>query len=34
MTAAEALILLAASSAYLRLRLRWWTAVPVGQPGT
>jgi integral membrane protein (TIGR01906 family) len=33
LTAAEALALLAASTAYLRLRLRWWTAVPVGQPG-
>jgi integral membrane protein (TIGR01906 family) len=33
MTAVEALALLAASAAYLRLRLRWWMAVPVGQPG-
>ena len=33
MTAVEALALLAASTAYLRLRLRWWMAVPVGQPG-
>ena len=30
LTAVEALALLAASTAYLRLR--WWTAVPVGQP--
>jgi integral membrane protein (TIGR01906 family) len=33
LTAVEALALLAASTAYLRLRLRWWMAVPVGQPG-
>ena len=33
LTAVEALALLAASAAYLRLRLRWWMAVPVGQPG-
>jgi len=33
LTAVEALALLAASAAYLRLPLRWWMAVPVGQPG-
>jgi len=33
LTAVEALALLAAATAYLRLRLRWRVAVPVGQPG-
>ncbi len=33
LTALESLALLAASTAYLRLRLRWWAAVPVGQTG-
>jgi integral membrane protein (TIGR01906 family) len=33
LTALEALALLAASTAYLRLRLRWWMAVSLGQPG-
>jgi integral membrane protein (TIGR01906 family) len=33
LTAVEALALLAAATAYLRLRLHWWMAVPVGQPG-
>jgi integral membrane protein (TIGR01906 family) len=33
LTALEALALLAVSTAYLRLRLRWWMAVPLGQPG-
>jgi len=33
LTGLEALALLAASTAYLRLRLRWWMAVPLGQPG-
>ena len=33
LTAVEALALLALSAAYLRLRLRWWMAVPLGQPG-
>ena len=33
LTALEALVLLAAAAAYLRLRLRSWMAVPLGQPG-
>ncbi len=32
LTVLEALALLTASTAYLRLRLRWWMAMPLGQP--